>query len=69
MAETIALDEALQRVLEIPCDQTEVESVALSAALGRRLARPVATDGPWPATDRSAMDGFAVAAGAGLEAG
>lgn len=46
------------------------ERVDLEAAHGRVLAASVCTDGPWPATDRSAMDGFAIGAGApGLDAG
>lgn len=39
-----------------------VETVALAAAHGRHLAVAVHADGPWPATDRSAMDGFALRA-------
>ena len=47
-----------------------VERVTLADAHGRVLAESVQTDGPWPATDRSAMDGFAFAVGeAGLAAG
>ena len=46
------------------------ERVDLAAAHGRVLGARVCTDGPWPATDRSAMDGFAVGAGAaGVDAG
>jgi molybdopterin molybdotransferase len=69
MAATITLAEAMQRVLGVQCDPVGVETVALADALGRHLAHDVATDGPWPSTDRSAMDGFAVAAGNGLAAG
>src|SRR5262245_66629603 len=69
MAATITLADAMQRVLSIACDPMGVESVGLADALGRHLAHDVATDGPWPSTDRSAMDGFAVAAGNGLAAG
>ncbi len=69
MASTIDLYEALRRVSGARCGRGRTETVGLEAALGRVLARAVATDGPWPATDRSAMDGFAVAAGAGLPAG
>lgn len=38
------------------------EVVSLAAAHGRFLAEPVHAPGPWPATDRSAMDGFALGA-------
>ena len=69
MSATITLAEAMQRVLGVPCDPVGVETVALADALSRHLAHAVATDGPWPSTDRSAMDGFAVAAGSGLAAG
>lgn len=69
MAPALGLDAALARVLAAPCGRTAVESVGLGDAIGRHLAADVATDGPWPATDRSAMDGFAVAAGIGLPAG
>ncbi len=65
MATPIELCEALQEVLEVPCSRTDRESVILPQAVGRRLFQTIATDGPWPATDRSAMDGFAVRAGAG----
>ena len=56
----------LQRVAPVQ----HSERVPLQAANGRTLATEHRTDGPWPATDRSAMDGFAVAAGAaGIAAG
>ncbi|MBX3463332.1 MAG: molybdopterin molybdotransferase MoeA [Planctomycetes bacterium] len=46
------------------------DAVPLAEAHGRVLAEAIHADGPWPATDRSAMDGFAVGAGpAGLAAG
>ena len=69
MASTIDLYEALRRVSGARCGRGRTETVGLPEALGRVLAHAVATDGPWPATDRSAMDGFAVAAGSGLPAG
>ena len=47
---------------------TEYEAVGVDAHHAG-LADAIAADGPWPATDRSAMDGFAVAAGAGLSTG
>src|SRR5262245_27642046 len=69
MASTISLQQALAAVAAAPCGRTPAETVPLAAALGRTLAAAVATDGPWPPTDRSAMDGFALAAGPGLAAG
>lgn len=69
MAPALGLDEALARVLGARCGRTAVESVGLDDALGRHLAEDLATDGPWPATDRSAMDGFAVATEGGLQVG
>ena len=36
------------------------EDVPLAAAFGRILARNAVADGPYPAADRSTMDGFAV---------
>lgn len=46
------------------------ERLPLAAALGRHLYVDLRAEGPWPTTDRAAMDGFAVAAGAaGLTAG
>lgn len=69
MAPALGLDEALARVLGARCGRTAVESVGLDEALGRHLAHDLAIEGPWPATDRSAMDGFAVAAGTGLPSG
>lgn len=65
MAAPMEWSEALQRVLTIPCVPVAAEDVALGESLGRVLAAEVQADGPWPATDRSAMDGFAVLAGAG----
>ena len=70
MVNPIELHAARERILQLvqPCTRTEL--VPLGEAHGRVLARSVCTDGPWPATDRSAMDGFAVAAGdAGLPEG
>ncbi|MFK7741893.1 MAG: gephyrin-like molybdotransferase Glp [Planctomycetota bacterium] len=64
MATPIDLRAARQQVLLCTEPSREQESVPLSEALGRRLGEAVCTDGPWPASDRSAMDGFAVVAGA-----
>ena len=63
MAEPLALSDARARVLAQIQPDPATESVALLDAHGRSLAGEVCADGPWPATDRSAMDGFAVAAG------
>jgi len=65
----ISLAEALARVLATPGGVMADESVPLSAAHGRHLAAAVIADEPWPTSDRSAMDGFALAAGAGLPSG
>lgn len=66
----LSLRDARARVLACCRTTLAAEVVPLAAAHGRHLAEDVASTGPWPATDRSAMDGFAVAAGAnGLAAG
>jgi molybdopterin molybdotransferase len=68
MATTIDLNEARRRVLaEAPSPLALAgrrETVPLDEALGRSLAESIRCPGPWPATDRSAMDGFALRAGA-----
>ena len=64
MAEIIPLDVARQRVLTSLRDGPRAASVPLSSALGHRLFADLRADGPWPSTDRAAMDGFAVVAGA-----
>jgi len=70
MPKAITVQEARARVLAMPCAPRAQEVVPLAAAHGRFLAVPVRADGPWPTTDRSAMDGFAVVAGpGGLPAG
>lgn len=63
MPKPISLFEARERVLAADLPARPTERVALAAARGRFLAADVVADGPWPATDRSAMDGFAVRAG------
>ncbi|MCB9879650.1 MAG: molybdopterin molybdotransferase MoeA [Planctomycetes bacterium] len=69
MVNPIELREARARVLaRVGVDQ-RVERVPLAEACGRTLAAAVRTSSPWPTTDRSAMDGFALAAGAGKAAG
>ncbi len=70
MAKALSLFDARARVLACVRGVPAVETVELAAAHGRVLAMGVDADSEWPATDRSAMDGFAVAAGAaGLPAG
>ncbi len=69
MAQAITLEAARGLVSTVPVGSAPVESVPLENALGRFLATDVCAEGPWPTTDRSAMDGFAVVAGAGLAAG
>jgi len=70
MATAISLFEARSRVLAVSCPPRPRQTVALADARGRFLAAEVCAEGPWPATDRSAMDGFAVVAGeAGLAPG
>ena len=69
MGKAITWQEARARVLANGGEPRPIEVVGLAAAHGRCLAEAVHADGPWPATDRSAMDGFGVAAAAGLAAG
>ncbi len=73
MAELITLQTAHDLVLQEVNTLLASETVALDSCLGRRLAQDLHADSPWPSTDRSAMDGFAVVAGAagadGLAAG
>ncbi len=70
MTGMISLAQARDLVAERAGILLEPENVPLLEALGRRLATEICADTPWPTTDRSAMDGFAVCAGAsGLEAG
>lgn len=69
MPQAIPFDTARARVLAVPVPSPRTIRVPLEAAHGRYLAEPVTCPVPWPATDRSAMDGFAVAAPAGSPAG
>jgi molybdopterin molybdotransferase len=70
MAETISLADATSKVLAACSSHVSTEDVALDDSLGRRLAVEVRATEPWPSADRSAMDGYAVVAGAaGLPAG
>ena len=59
----ISFEQALQATLQHAVWDLETETVALAEALARRLCQDVRSDTDWPATDRSAMDGFAVRAG------
>jgi len=66
----ISLQEAQERVRAAGDVLLAPENVPLGHAVGRRLAQDFHSDTPWPATDRSAMDGFGVRAGSGgLRAG
>lgn len=65
----ISPSEAWARVAEHVRLISASRTVPLHEALGRHLAEDVAVDGPWPSTDRSAMDGFGVRATDGLPAG
>src|SRR5690606_27353437 len=71
MTDPITWSEARDRVLRAaPLGVSAVETVPLADCLGRVLAHDVRSDVPWPTTDRSAMDGFALGTGgAGAEAG
>lgn len=66
MAEPIGIEEARRRVLA-EISPLEAEEVALPGALGRVLAEDVSSPVDVPPFDSSAMDGFAVAAGAAGE--
>lgn len=70
MAGMISLEKARDLVAGRAGILLEPENVPLLEALGRRLATEIRADTPWPTTDRSAMDGFAMRAGAsGLASG
>lgn len=70
MDDALPLATARRAVLDALASTLPGERVALAAALGRSLYSDTHAEGPWPTTDRSAMDGFAVVAGdAGLEPG
>jgi len=70
MANPLELHAAREHVLARITPGHRVERASLADAHGRVLAASIRTDGPWPATDRSAMDGFAFAVGEqGLAAG
>ena len=63
MATIISLQEAQSLVFGQKVQPTEAVSVDLLASHGRRLAEELRAQDPWPTTDRSAMDGFALARG------
>ena len=63
MAEPIGIEEARRRVLA-EISPLESEEIALTEALGRVLAEDVSSPVDVPPFDSSAMDGFAVPAGA-----
>lgn len=70
MDRLLSLFDALANVLATAQPLPGTETVPLAQALWRSLGVDVRCAGPWPATDRSAMDGFAVVTGAaGLAAG
>ena len=69
MADLISLADARQLVRNAANTLVDLESVPLLDGLGRRLAQEHRAEAPWPSTDRSAMDGYGVRAGAnGLRA-
>lgn len=63
MTALLGFDEARARVLAAAV-RVPVEEVELRSALGRVLAEPVRASGPLPPFSYSAMDGFALLAGA-----
>ena len=70
MANPLELRDARAHVLAHTQPHIQAERVSLAEAHGRTLAESICTDGPWPVTDRSAMDGFAIAVGVdGLSSG
>ena len=70
MSKPLSVLQARARVLASAAVVPSRERVPLELAHGRFLAEPIRTTTPWPATDRAAMDGFALSAGAaGLPAG
>ena len=64
MVDLISLAVARQLVRKAANTLVDLESVSLLEVLGRRLAQECRADTPWPSTDRSAMDGYGVRAGA-----
>lgn len=64
MAELISFPQAWREVRQAADTLLDLESVALLAARGRRLAQDYYADTPWPSADRSAMDGYGLRAGA-----
>src|SRR5690606_4683003 len=68
MANPLELRAARAHVLAQTKPDGSSEQVPLAAAHGRTLAVAVCTDTAWPVTDRSAMDGFAIAVGGDAQA-
>ena len=64
MQTVMELEAAVRAVLELAAPSSAFEQVPLAEARTRRLAIDLTSAEPWPSTDRSAMDGFAIA-GAG----
>lgn len=69
MTSPLPLTAARDLVLAEVKPDRRLELVDLAMAPGRHLGNAVHAEHCWPATDRSAMDGFAVCAGGGLPAG
>jgi molybdopterin molybdotransferase len=69
MASALSLSDARACILRAVQAPLPTECVPLERAHGRTLAGGIVAATPWPATDRSAMDGFAVTAGPRLPAG
>lgn len=68
MADLLDLERARSLVLERSWRCGEQRVVPLADSLGHALAEDLACAEPWPTADRSAMDGFALSAGAGSAA-
>ena len=61
--DVVSIEEAKRRFADaLPATQSQTEEVPLADALGRVLARDVASPGDVPAFDRSDLDGFAIRA-------
>ncbi len=60
ISELLSIDKALSLGLELAAPITETETLPLSQALGRALAKPVYTQSMTPPFDNSGMDGYAV---------
>lgn len=58
----IAVHEAVDQIVKHISEQRKIESVALSDAFGRYLAKDLIADHPVPLFDRTPLDGFAICA-------